>query len=152
MDINNLITEHMGYAEALACQIKRKLPKYIDIDDLISQAYVGLVESANSYKESCGSFRTWVFKRVRGSILDFLRKQKNNIDIDDNYFESKTDNMFEIFDFLENRAGKQQADMVIMYCLYGFSLKDVAHKYNLSDARICQIVNSTKEKLKDLAA
>ena len=152
MDINVLITEHMEYAERLAGQIKRKLPKHVDIDDLIGQAYLGLVESAISYKEANGSFKTWLVKRVRGSILDFLRKQKNNVEINEGYFESKTDNLFEIFDFIEQGAGKEHADIVIMYCLHGFSLKEIAQKYSLTDARICQIISRTKKKLKDMAA
>ncbi len=141
----------MDYAKSLACQIKKKLPNHVDIDDLISQAYLGLVESAISYKEKDGCFKTWSYKRIRGAILDFLRKQKNSSEINDN-FEAKNTNDYEMLDFLEKKTGKREADMVIMYHLQGFSLKDIASKYNISDVRVCQVMSKTKNKLKEMLA
>ena len=52
----------------------------------------------------------------------------------------------------DEKAGKKEADMVIMYHLQGFSLKDIARKYNISDARVCQVMSKTKNKLKEMLA
>lgn len=149
-NVEKLVGEHMIYAEKLARKFKKKLPSFVDFDDILSSAYVGLVESANKYKESDGSFTTYAFKRINGSMQDFLRKE---------YFPETSDEiearpvyqskLYDLIDFLEQNIGKKQTDMVSMYVLGNYSLEEVARKHKLSSVRICQIISEVKSRMQD---
>jgi RNA polymerase sigma factor for flagellar operon FliA len=60
----------------LAWKIHCKLPKHVDLDDLVSYGQVGLAEAARDYQEGRGHFTTYAYHRVRGAILDGLSKTR----------------------------------------------------------------------------
>lgn len=148
--VEKLVGEHMLYAEKLARKFKRKLPSFVDFEDILSSAYVGLVESANKYKETDGSFTTYAFKRINGSMQDFLRKEyfpENSEEIETvPVYQS---NLHDLIDFLEQNIGKAKTDMVSMYILGNYSLEEVAQKHKLSSVRICQIISEVKSRMQD---
>jgi len=156
--VEKLVGDHLVYAQKLARKFKKRLPSFVDFDDILSSAYVGLVESANKYRATDGSFTTYAFRRIYGSIQDFLRKE---------YFPeladmtqittTKSSNICDLLDFLERNIGIRATDMVKMYVLDNFSLEEVGHKHKLSAARVSQILQEATNKLQkyqvyDLAA
>ena len=50
------------------------LPPIVDKDDLYQMAVLGLYDAAERYDENKGSFITYANIRVRGYVLDQLRK------------------------------------------------------------------------------
>lgn len=151
---NNLIEDHMEFAKSLACIYKRKLPKFVDFDDILQQAYVGLVECAQKYNEAYGSFKTWAYTRINGSIVDYLRKQKNTQCLDESpEMAIRLTPNVDLVDFLEEKTGKQTANMFIMFHIENYSLKEIGEKYNLTNVRISQIISKAENKMKlELAA
>jgi RNA polymerase sigma factor for flagellar operon FliA len=77
-----LITSCQGLVRSLAWKIHCKLPKSVDLDDLVSYGQVGLAEAARDYEEGRGNFTTYAYYRVRGAILDGLSKMRwfNQVD------------------------------------------------------------------------
>jgi RNA polymerase sigma factor for flagellar operon FliA len=71
-----LITSCQGLVRSLAWKIHCKLPKHVDLDDLVSYGQVGLAEAARDYEEGRGHFTTFAYYRVRGAILDGLSKMR----------------------------------------------------------------------------
>ena len=60
---------------AVARRIYRTLPRHIELDDLISAGYLGLVDAAQKFEQSRQThFRSYAEFRVRGAILDSLRE------------------------------------------------------------------------------
>ncbi len=60
----------------IAQRIKNKLPARVEVDDLISAGSVGLMEGLSNFDPSVGvKLETFVENRIRGAILDELRKQ-----------------------------------------------------------------------------
>ncbi len=57
----------------LAMAKRYKMPSDT-IDDYISAGYLGLVEAADRYQSDFGEFTTFAFLRVRGAIIDAIRK------------------------------------------------------------------------------
>jgi RNA polymerase sigma factor FliA len=60
--------------------MKRSMPyrSMLDYDDILSHANIGLIDCLHSYSTSGGTkFETWAFKRIKGSIIDGLRKIQN---------------------------------------------------------------------------
>lgn len=81
--LDELVRDHATLVLKIAKKIKRKLPSNIELDDLVQAGFVGLIEASKTFCEGQGaSFETFASIRVKGSILDELRKNSlNNRDI-----------------------------------------------------------------------
>jgi len=72
---DELIHDHLHYAHAIAAELARKYPPNIPRADLEGAAELGLVQAARSYDPArSASFVTYAYYRVRGAILDEVRK------------------------------------------------------------------------------
>jgi RNA polymerase sigma factor FliA len=71
-----LIASCQGLVRSLAWKIHCKLPKHVELDDLVSYGQVGLAEAARDYEPGRGQFTTFAYYRVRGAILDGLAKMR----------------------------------------------------------------------------
>ncbi len=72
---NELITVHLGMALKMARKMARTLPNSVSRDDVESAAMLGLTEAASRYDTTREEpFMAFAAKRVRGAILDHLRK------------------------------------------------------------------------------
>jgi RNA polymerase sigma factor for flagellar operon FliA len=70
-----LIVSCQGLVRSIAWKIRCKLPKHVDLEDLVSYGQVGLAEAARDFDPNRGSqFTTFAYYRVRGAILDGLSK------------------------------------------------------------------------------
>lgn len=68
---------HLGLVEKVARQVYRRLPPYVDLRDLIQEGMVGLLEAGSKIaSEGLDSVqsKTYVVARVKGSMLDWLRR------------------------------------------------------------------------------
>ncbi|HTE54150.1 MAG TPA: FliA/WhiG family RNA polymerase sigma factor [Kofleriaceae bacterium] len=75
LERNRLIAEFAPMARRVALRVARRTPAWIASEDLISAAMVGLAEAADRYDASRGEpFIAFATKRVRGSVLDELRR------------------------------------------------------------------------------
>ena len=69
-----LVTENIAMARRIASKMARRLPASL-ADDVQSAALLGLVEAANRFHPGRGeSFPAFAAKRVRGAVLDELRR------------------------------------------------------------------------------
>ena len=60
----------------IACRFKSKLPSTIELDDLISAGCIGLMEGLRNFDGSLNvKLETFVENRIKGAILDELRRQ-----------------------------------------------------------------------------
>lgn len=73
--LEQFVVEHRPLVKKIALYIKRRLPSYISFDDLLQSGFIGLLEARKQYKTNMGaSFETYASIRIRGAILDSLRK------------------------------------------------------------------------------
>lgn len=71
----SLIMDNLSLVKAIAQHIYCRLPEHIQLDDLIQCGIIGLVEAAHRYQSQQGvSFSTFAGHRIRGAIIDELRK------------------------------------------------------------------------------
>ncbi len=69
-----LILSHVPLVRYLVGRISAKLPPYLDQQDLMSSAMIGLINAADRFDPSRGVlFKTFAEQHVRGTILDELR-------------------------------------------------------------------------------
>jgi RNA polymerase sigma factor for flagellar operon FliA len=70
------IEEHMWLVRCIAKSIADCLPHQVDADDLVSAGTVGLIKAVDDFDPAKGAkLETYARYRIRGSILDELRKQ-----------------------------------------------------------------------------
>jgi RNA polymerase sigma factor FliA len=71
----DLIGTHAAMARRIALSVARRVPRWIDPDDLIGAALVGLAEAASRFDASrADSFEAFAAQRIRGAVLDELRR------------------------------------------------------------------------------
>ena len=69
------IVAGLPFVEALARRMASSMPHSIDIGDLVQDGVIGLIDAANRFDEERGiKFETFAERRVRGAMIDALRK------------------------------------------------------------------------------
>ncbi|MEL0025057.1 MAG: sigma-70 family RNA polymerase sigma factor [Alphaproteobacteria bacterium] len=77
-DIEELITSHMELVRQIAWHMRGSVHASTEIEDLIQIGYYGLVTAAQNYTLREGAtFASYAGIRIRGAIVDFLRKNSN---------------------------------------------------------------------------
>lgn len=72
---DRLILDNVDYVRKILSTITAGLPKNYDRENLEQAGVVALVETANTFDMARGvSFRTYCFPRIRGAIIDEMRK------------------------------------------------------------------------------
>lgn len=70
-----VVAQHAGLVKRIAQHLIARLPSSVDIDDLMQSGMVGLLEAASNYDPTRGaSFETYAGIRIRGSMLDDIRR------------------------------------------------------------------------------
>jgi len=72
---SNRIVAGLPFVESLARRMASTMPNSIDIGDLVQDGVLGLIDAANRFDEDRGiKFETFAERRVRGAMIDALRK------------------------------------------------------------------------------
>lgn len=72
---HELIKNHANLVKRIAHHLKGRLPPSVQIDDLIQAGMIGLLEASKNFDATKGaSFETYSGIRIRGSMLDEIRK------------------------------------------------------------------------------
>lgn len=72
---NALIEKYLSLVSSIAARLAMTLPEHVGQDDLYSAGLIGLLQAVRNYDPTCGaSFETYARMRVRGAMLDELRK------------------------------------------------------------------------------
>jgi RNA polymerase sigma factor for flagellar operon FliA len=75
IDKNQLVERHAQLVKRIAHHLVARLPASVLVDDLIQAGMIGLLEAARNFDGSKGaSFETFAGIRIRGSMLDEIRK------------------------------------------------------------------------------
>jgi RNA polymerase sigma factor FliA len=72
---NELVMRELPQVYYVAARIRERLPKHVDMEDLVQAGVIGLLDACRNYDtEKDAQFSTFAKHRIRGSILDSLRK------------------------------------------------------------------------------
>ena len=75
LDQNALITTYAPLVKRIAYHLMTRLPPAVQVDDLIQSGMIGLLDASRNYDPSQGaSFETYAGIRIRGAMLDEIRK------------------------------------------------------------------------------
>jgi RNA polymerase sigma factor FliA len=74
-DLDALVRKHADLVKRIAYHLAGRLPPQVEVEDLIQAGMMGLLEAAQHYSSGRGaSFETYAGIRIRGAMLDALRK------------------------------------------------------------------------------
>ena len=77
-NINILIESNLDLVRKIAWQIFGRVSNIVEIEDLVQQGMEGLIQAAQKYSPKDDvKFSQYAYLRIRGSIIDFLRKNSN---------------------------------------------------------------------------
>lgn len=73
--MDQLVEQHLDLVKRIAYHLSTRLPASVLVDDLIQAGLIGLMDAAGHYDPSQGaSFETYATIRIRGAMLDELRR------------------------------------------------------------------------------
>lgn len=144
MNCNEIITRHMPWAENLAKAKKAQMGKSVYYEDLKSAAYRGLVDAAQRFDDSIGSFKNYAAGRVKGEMSAYLKELQwgpltmNSI-ADAYYVADRSD----IFDLIP--AGVRQ--IFVWYYVYGYTMLEIAVRLGVTKSMVSKIMKTHKKLL-----
>jgi RNA polymerase sigma factor FliA len=72
---NELVLRELPQVYYVAARIRERLPKQVEMDDLVQAGVLGLLDACRNYDSAQDAqFSTFAKHRIRGAILDNLRK------------------------------------------------------------------------------
>ena len=126
------ILENIPLVKRIAYHLLNRLPPSVQLDDLIQAGVIGLIEAAKNFDPTQGaSFETYAGIRIRGSMIDEIRKS----DWTPRSVHRKARQVSEVVREIEHRTGCDAKDAEVAETL-GISLDDYHH--------ILQDVSSSK--------
>lgn len=145
---DKLIIDNIPLANRIAGKKKRYLPASVGLEDLRSAAYLGLVGAARRFKPERGSFHGFASRKIIGAIKDYLRKERHWFNRNSPAVVLARNSSFaalleEILDCLP----EDRRQLVRWYHLDGFTMKEIASVMNISEARVCVLLNNCKQVL-----
>lgn len=70
----DLVRSHMQLVRKIAWHVHGRVSSAVEIEDLIQIGMIALVEAANGYEDRGHAFSTYASMRVRGAMIDHLRR------------------------------------------------------------------------------
>ncbi|WIO73425.1 RNA polymerase sigma factor FliA [Porticoccaceae bacterium LTM1] len=105
-----LVREHLPLVRRIAHHLMARLPADLDVNDLIQVGMIGLLEASKNYAAAQGaSFQTYASIRVRGAMLDELRRS----DWTPRSVQRKSRQLAEATAAVEARLGRHASDSEI---------------------------------------
>ena len=130
---DELVILHEPLVKRIAFHLMSRLPPSVQADDLIQAGMIGLIEAAKNFDPEQGaSFETYAGIRIRGSMLDEIRRT----DWTPRSVHRKAREVAEAVRIIENREGRDARDVEVAGEM-GIEL-DEYHKI-LQDATGCRI-------------
>ncbi|MCU7940973.1 MAG: RNA polymerase sigma factor FliA [gamma proteobacterium symbiont of Bathyaustriella thionipta] len=104
------VEKYAPLVKRIAYYLKGRLPVTIQLDDLIQSGMIGLLEAANNYDVTHGaSFETYASIRIRGAMLDEVRKN----DWAPRSVHRNSRRVAEVVRKIENKKGRDARDSEI---------------------------------------
>jgi RNA polymerase sigma factor for flagellar operon FliA len=149
-DRDDLVVRHAPLVKRIVYHLMNRLPPTVQSDDLVQAGMIGLLEAARQYDASQGaSFETYAGIRIRGAILDEIRKN----DWAPRSVYRKARMISEAVREIENKFGRDARDSEVAEVLgmslgeYHQTLQDASGYHVMSFDEICGADESVAEQV-----
>lgn len=156
MTAEKLINDHINFANSIACKQFTKTPPCVQLDELKSAAYMGLVDAANKYNGD-RDFPLYASYRIYGEIKDYLRSlhwggknQRINVgSLIEDHSEECVSDIEDVFEDVCGNLQKQNKQILRFYLVERLTLQEISDKVGLSVTRIHQIKEKSLEQVRE---
>lgn len=165
-NMQQLVLQFIPLANKLAYQKKRSLPSFIDVEELKSAAYLGLVEAASRFNPEFGTaFSTFAYPRIFGAIQDYLRSlgwgrrdgsshcvsldapNADGHDLND-MLEAKTEENDEFLEVVSVDLNDQARQILRLYFVESYSMKEIGERFDVTESRISQLIKQYRQHIR----
>jgi len=141
------IVRHASLVKRIAYHLLNRLPPTVQIDDLIQAGMVGLLEAASNFNPEMGaSFETFAGIRIRGSMIDEIRRSDWTPRSVHRKFRSVTDAIRKI----ENDTGEDAKDADVAAAL-GIGLSEYHQILIDSSSSRIYSIDTMEDNMQDAA-
>lgn len=142
-NMDALVEQHAPLVQRIAYHLMARLPPSVQVDDLIQAGLIGLLDAASHYDPSQGaSFETYAVIRIRGSMLDELRRN----DWAPKSVHRRARDMLDATRKIETKTGREAKPNEIAKAM-GISL-DEYHQLAL-ETNTCRVLNFAEVEKED---
>jgi RNA polymerase sigma factor for flagellar operon FliA len=136
-DADELVRRHAPLVRRIAYHLMGRLPPSVDVGDLMQAGMIGLLEAARNYAtDRAASFETYAGIRIRGAMLDELRRS----DWTPRSVHRKVREVAEVVRQIENETGGDADDAEVVKRL-GVSMQE--YHQILADAAGARLLSLT---------
>ncbi len=147
LDEKDQIVRHASLVKRIAYHLLNRLPPTVQIDDLIQAGMVGLLEAASNFDAEMGaSFETFAGIRIRGSMIDEIRRS----DWTPRSVHRKFRSVSEAIRKIENETGEDAKDADVAQAL-GVSLGEYHQILIDSSSSRIYSIDTMEENTQDAA-
>ncbi len=147
LDEKDQIVRHASLVKRIAYHLLNRLPPTVQIDDLIQAGMVGLLEAASNFDAEMGaSFETFAGIRIRGSMIDEIRRS----DWTPRSVHRKFRSVSEAIRKIENETGEDARDADVAQAL-GISLGEYHQILIDSSSSRIYSIDTMEENTQDTA-
>ncbi len=126
---NQLLTHYIYLVVSIVKRLMPQYKSYCDTNDLISDGVLGLIDAVEKYDRSFDTkFQTYAAIRIKGAVLDHLRKQ----DWASTTLRKKLTSIQKAYADLETECGRQPNE------------KEVAEKLNMSERDVIEALQTSQ--------
>lgn len=134
---DQLVKTHAPLVRRIAYHLMGRLPPSVDANDLMQAGMIGLLEAARNYSPTrAASFETYAGIRIRGAMLDELRKT----DWTPRSVHRKLREVAEVTRQIENETGGDADDLEVMKRL---GIDAMEYNQILADAASARLLSLT---------
>lgn len=124
-----------------AARLKHRLPRHVEINDLISAGTLGLMEALGNYRAEKGiKFETFADNRIKGAMLDELRK----MDWFSRGLRKKVKKLEECIRDHEQNSGKPPTNLELQK-ITGYSKNEIEEGLVALQNQICLSLEAVQE-------
>jgi len=141
--MNVLVEQHAPLVQRIAYHLMARLPPSVQVDDLIQAGLIGLLDAASHYDPSQGAaFETYAVIRIRGSMLDELRRN----DWAPKSVHRRARDMLDASRRIEARTGREAKPQEVANAM-GITL-DEYHQM-IQETNTCRVLNFAEVEAED---
>ena len=128
------------YYQKVRNYILSKINNFYEAEDLCSNVFVKVYEKLDTYDESKSSISTWIFTITRNTLIDYYRKRKIHVELDENLIVEEDDETILTEENLEIMADALESlddrlkELILLHYYKEMTLKEIANKMDISYA------------------
>jgi RNA polymerase sigma-70 factor (ECF subfamily) len=161
-DEKNFLAMYDAYKQIIYSYVLTKIGDTFAAEDLTEDVFFKALNKRFTYNPRKAQFSTWIFTIAKNALIDYYRKMRPSVDIDDKDEEapvpSETDTEEEFFAAVKSETLKKalaelsprEYNVVYMRYYRDLSYRQIAMETALSESNVSVILTRSLKKLKKM--